>query len=130
MFRQFYYLAGLTSVMVICHSTWSALLLHGKNTVSCRSVLQRLFKLSFAMVSVLFVHCMEAGFFAAFYYFKGALSSIEEAMYFSLASYATVGYGDVLLPQELRLTGAAEGLIGTLMVSWTVAVLVNYFKEH
>ena len=51
-------------------------------------------------------------------------------MYFSLASYATVGDGDVLLPQELRLTGAAEGLIGTLMVSWTVAVLVNYFKEH
>ena len=130
MMQQFYYLAGLVSVMVICHSTWSALLLHGENTVSCKSVLQRLLKLSLAMVYVLFVHCIEAGVFAAFYYFKGALSSIEEAMYFSLASYATVGYGDVLLPPDLRLTGAAEGLAGTLMISWTVAILVGYFNKH
>lgn len=116
--------------MVIIHSAWSALLLQKKITFPSAFFLQKWLKLPLVMVFTLFVHCFEAAVFAAFYYFEGALPSIEVSMYFSLASYATVGYGDVLLPQGFRLTGAAEGLIGTLMVSWTVALLVNYFKEH
>ncbi|EGT5658123.1 two pore domain potassium channel family protein [Citrobacter braakii] len=128
--HQFYYLAGLISVMVIIHSIWSALLLQRKISLPLDGVLRKWLRLPFVMISVLFVHCMEAAVFAVFYSYKEALPSIEVSMYFSLASYATVGYGDVVLPQGFRLTGAAEGLIGTLMVSWTVALLVNYFKER
>ncbi|MGQ3664447.1 potassium channel family protein [Citrobacter braakii] len=130
MMQQFYYLAELISVMVMIHSIWSALLLQKKISLPLKGFLRKCLRLPLVMISVLFVHCMEAAVFAVFYSFKEALPSLEDAMYFSLASYATVGYGDVLLPHELRLTGAAEGLIGTLMVSWTMAVLVNYFKDH
>ena len=35
--------------------------------------------------------------------------------YFSAVTYTTVGYGDLVLPQEWRLVGAVEGLTGILM---------------
>ena len=38
-----------------------------------------------------------------------------ESSYFSAVTYTTVGYGDLVLPQEWRLVGAVEGLTGILM---------------
>jgi len=34
----------------------------------------------------------------------------ESSCYFSAVTYTTVGYGDLVLPQEWRLVGAVEGL--------------------
>src|ERR1700722_7651240 len=39
----------------------------------------------------------------------------ESAFYFSAASYATVGYGDVVLPQMWRTIGPVESITGVLM---------------
>jgi hypothetical protein len=36
-------------------------------------------------------------------------------LYFSAASYATVGYGDVVLPWTWRTLGPVESIIGVLM---------------
>ncbi|WP_407644468.1 ion channel [Dongshaea marina] len=51
------------------------------------------------------------------------------SLYFSLVSYSTVGYGDIVLPEGFRLIGAVEGLLGTIMVGWTVAILVRVLKS-
>ena len=67
--------------------------------------------------------------FASFYLLSGALDNWEAASYFSLVSYATLGYGDVTLPSEWRLIGASEGLVGALMVGWSVAVLVVFLQQ-
>lgn len=129
MIKQLYYLTGLISVMVMMHTAWSSFLLQRKTVKCVRSSFFIKIEMLFVMVSVLLIHCMEASIFAIFYYVNDALPNMETSMYFSLASYATVGYGDVLLPEGFRLTGAAEGLVGTLMVSWTVATLISYFGD-
>jgi len=59
---------------------------------------------------------------ACFYRWK-CLSSWETSFYFSAASYTTVGYGDVLLPQIWRPLGPIEGLIGILMCGMSVSGL-------
>jgi voltage-gated potassium channel len=41
--------------------------------------------------------------------------SWESALYFSPSSYATVGYGDVLLPSEWRILGPLEGIVGLIL---------------
>src|SRR5882762_11785183 len=41
--------------------------------------------------------------------------SWESAFYFSAARYATVGYGDVVLPRTWRTLGPVESIIGVLM---------------
>jgi hypothetical protein len=36
-------------------------------------------------------------------------------LYFSPSSYATVGYGDVVLPSEWRILGPLEGIVGLIL---------------
>lgn len=49
--------------------------------------------------------------------------SWESALYFSASSYATVGYGDVVLPSNWRMLGPLESIIGVLMCGISVSVL-------
>ena len=49
--------------------------------------------------------------------------SWESAFYFSAGSYATVGYGDVVVPSLWRMLGPLESIIGVLMCGMSVSVL-------
>jgi len=49
--------------------------------------------------------------------------SWESAFYFSAASYATVGYGDLVLPQVWRTLGPVESVIGVLMCGLSASFL-------
>ena len=54
------------------------------------------------------------------------LGPIRSAMlmnYFSAASYATVGYGDVVLPWMWRTLGPVESIIGVLMCGLSASFL-------
>lgn len=51
------------------------------------------------------------------------LPSWESAFYFSASSYATVGYGDVLLPSKWRLLGPLESMVGMLMSGVSIGLL-------
>ena len=61
------------------------------------------------------IHVFEIGVWALFYLWAGCLPDAESAFYFSGVTYATIGYGDVVLPQPWRLLGPLEGLTGILM---------------
>jgi voltage-gated potassium channel len=50
-------------------------------------------------------------------------SSWESALYFSASSYATVGYGDIVLPSNWRMMGPLESISGVLMCGISVSVL-------
>jgi voltage-gated potassium channel len=51
------------------------------------------------------------------------LPSWESAFYFSASSYATVGYGDVILPWKWRLLGPLESMVGMLMSGVSIGLL-------
>jgi voltage-gated potassium channel len=51
------------------------------------------------------------------------LPSWESAFYFSASSYATVGYGDVILPSKWRLLGPLESMVGMLMSGVSIGLL-------
>jgi hypothetical protein len=61
------------------------------------------------------VHMIEIAIWAVFYWGKGCLPDAESSFYFSGVTYATLGYGDIVLPQAWRLFGPLEGLTGILM---------------
>jgi voltage-gated potassium channel len=56
-------------------------------------------------------------------YRRLCFSSWESALYFSASSYATVGYGDVVLPSNWRMLGPLQSIIGVLMCGISVSVL-------
>jgi Ion channel len=64
---------------------------------------------------LVFVHAAEIAVWAMFFFMAGCLPDAESAFYFSGVTYATVGYGDVVLPQPWRMLGPIEGLTGILM---------------
>jgi len=65
------------------------------------------------------LHLLEISVWAAFFLWKGAMPDLPTSLYFSVVTYTTTGYGDVVLPQEWRLVGGVEALTGILMCGWS-----------
>ncbi len=76
------------------------------------------------VAALLIVHLVEAAVWAAFFVLAEALPDLETALYYSMTSYTTVGYGDVVLPAEWRLLGPIEAAVGILMFGWSTAIIV------
>jgi hypothetical protein len=120
---------GLTAITVIVHGLgsvvwgphvagrWDALR-HRPSKLQAERVITLLVGL------LLLLHLVEALIWAVFMVAVGALPDLETAAYFSLTSYTTLGYGDVVLPREWRLLGPLEGAVGVLMFGWSTGVLV------
>jgi hypothetical protein len=73
-------------------------------------------------VAIIVLHGLVILLWASFYRLK-CFSSWELAFYFSSSCYATVGYGDVVLPFTWRLLGPLEGIAGVLMCGVSVCLL-------
>lgn len=54
----------------------------------------------------------------------GAIEGFEKALYFSMVTYTTLGYGDVILDEAARLLSAFESANGIIMFGWTTAIVV------
>jgi hypothetical protein len=64
---------------------------------------------------LLLIHLVEIAVWALYFLWAGCLPDAESAFYFSGVTYATVGYGDLVLPQPWRMLSPIEGLTGILM---------------
>ena len=67
---------------------------------------------------------MDVWMWAGFYWFSGALHDLEEALYFSTATFTTLGYGDVVLSKEWRLLASFEAANGLIIFGWATAFVV------
>ena len=74
------------------------------------------------MTAFIGLHVLEILIWACFYRWL-CFPLWEAAFYFSAASYATVGYGDVVLPLTWRTLGPVESIIGVLMCGLSASFL-------
>ena len=68
------------------------------------------------------------------YLLLGAIEELEQALYFSMVTFTTLGYGDIVLPAKWNLLSSIEGANGIMMVGWTTAIVMAvvqrvYFSE-
>jgi type III secretory pathway component EscU len=68
------------------------------------------------------------------YLLLNAIQGFEEALYFSMVTFTTLGYGDVLLSERWRLLASFEAANGIIMFGWTTAIVMAavhriYFSE-
>jgi len=70
------------------------------------------------------LHAIEIWAYAGLYAQAGAVRTFEEALYFSTSTYATIGYGDVVLVPDWRVLGAIEGANGVILLGWSTAFFV------
>ena len=82
--------------------------------------------LTLVVVALLAVHLTEAACWAAFYSYERCFADFNTSLYFSMITYTTVGYGDVVLRDKgWRLLGGVEALTGSLMVGWSTVILIR-----
>jgi len=106
----------LLALTVAIHSAGLSAMLPG-----VRSALpnRRFWTVSWRLLGVawrlVLLHLAEILVWGLFYWWQNCLPDAESSFYFSAVTYTTVGYGDLVLPQEWRLVGAVEGRTGSLM---------------
>jgi hypothetical protein len=77
------------------------------------------------VLGLVVAHAAEIWCYALAYMAVSALPDFETALYFSTASFTTMGYGDVVLDKNWRLFGAIEGTNGLLLFGWSTAFLFS-----
>ena len=82
------------------------------------------FVLSMSLIAVI-----ESAMWAGVYFAVGAMSDFRDALYFSLVTFTTLGYGDITLNEEWRLLAGFQAAIGIIIFGWTTALLV-YVVQH
>jgi hypothetical protein len=70
---------------------------------------------------LLLIHTAEIAVWSLFFWWEKCLPDAESSFYFSGVTYATLGYGDLLLSKEWRMFGPLEALTGSLMVGLSIA---------
>lgn len=68
---------------------------------------------------------VESAVWAGFYVAVGALSDQRDALYFSIVTFTSLGYGDVTLDDRWRILGALEAANGIILFGWTTALIVT-----
>lgn len=66
---------------------------------------------------------------AAAYLYVGAFATLEEAVYFSIVMFTTLGLGDVILPVEWRILSGMEAANGFLNFGLLSALFVEALRQ-
>jgi hypothetical protein len=74
---------------------------------------------------IVVLHLCEIAVWALFYAWTKAMPDLQSALYFSVVTYTTTGYGDLVLPKEWRLLAGVEALTGILMCGWSTAFFLT-----
>ena len=80
---------------------------------------------------IVLLHLIQVGLWAIVFWHE--LPDLETALYFSLVSYTTIGFGDVVVGPGWRVLAGIEGLTGILLAGWSTAfvfAIVNRMYEH
>lgn len=76
------------------------------------------------IVAIMMVtHMIEVIIWTAYYWLRGLIPSWVMAMYYSIASYTTLGETDINLPAYWRGLGSFEAMNAMLMCGWSTAML-------
>ena len=66
---------------------------------------------------------------ALLFWALGAFDTLEACLYFAFASFTTLGFGDLLLPQEFRLLSGLAATNGLLLFGLFTAFLVEIMRR-
>ena len=93
-----------------------------------------LFLVGGVVLLMFLVSVMEVLVWSATYLWLDALENFEQATYFSMVTFTTLGYGEIVLSEQWRLLASFEAANGIIMFGWTTAIVLAvvqrvYFSE-
>jgi hypothetical protein len=129
MLQQLLLSLALASVNVVLHALGTVYIVVPvagvwKRSVESSTAPRPVWVLTRLVSSLLVLHLLEMAMWATAYAAAGVFPDFETSLYYSLMSYTTVGYGDVLPAVSWRLLGPIEAAVGILMLGWSTGIIV------
>ena len=81
--------------------------------------------LGFSVFFIIGIHTVEAWSWAYIYFSIGEFSTLHEALYFSIVTSTTLGYGDLILSENWRLLSTFEVMGGLLLFGASTVFLMG-----
>ena len=97
--------------------------------------MMRVYRVSGIALLMFNVSLLEVLLWAVVYNQLNALEGFEPALYFSMVTFTTLGYGEIVLGEQWRLLASFEAANGIIMFGWTTAIILAsvqriYFSEE
>ena len=128
---------ALLAACVVVQSVGMLVLIHWltrlRRVLESPSAIRRVGLLVRLFLRIVLLHLIQVGLWAVVFWRARELPTLETAVYFSLVTYTTIGFGDVVLGPSWRVLAGIEGLTGMLLVGWSTAfvfAVVNRMYEH
>lgn len=122
--------SALIAITVLIHaigtSAWVRYLSQKYVTDRHWSGRQSMLVLVYTALIILALHTLEIVIWAITYKNLvpiNELASFEEAVYFSIVTFTSLGYGDITLSEGWRLLSGIEALNGIILVGWSTAMI-------
>ncbi|MEM7584881.1 MAG: potassium channel family protein [Acidobacteriota bacterium] len=126
--QQLLWGAGMTLLNVVVHVV--SLVYLGRvlsylmpGEAIAKESLHRAMFLSVAVLILIAIHLVEAGGWALLYCGLGEFDEFPQALYFSIVTATTLGYGDLTLSEPWRLLGVFEAMTGLLLFGASTAAV-------
>ena len=130
--------AFLMAVTTIIHAGGMILLLHDlkqqRTGVLAWWQKSREYWIVTIILTMFIIAVLETLVWAFAYLALGAIEGLEKALYFSMVTFTTLGYGEIVLEERWRLLASFEAANGIIMFGWTTAIVIaavqrTYFHE-
>ena len=88
--------------------------------------------LIYTALFLLFLNFLEAIIWGLTYYLHPGITefeSLEKAIYFSLVTFTTLGYGEITISSTNRILAGFEAMNGILLLGWSTAMMFSLLQS-
>ena len=81
---------------------------------------------------LLLINILQASLWAMMYFFVPEITgfeTFEKALYFSLVTFTTLGYGDMTIGTSHRLLSGIEAINGILLIGWSTTLMFSMMNQ-
>jgi hypothetical protein len=86
-------------------------------------------KICIIMMIMFLASVIEVLIWAVTYLVLQTLQGFEHSFYFSMVTFTSLGYGDIVLQDRWRLLASFEAANGVIMFGWTTAVVMAVIRQ-
>lgn len=88
------------------------------------------FWLALTVLIIFSASLIETLIWAVCYFELKAIKTFEDALYFSLVTFTTLGYGDITLSVDWQLLSSLQAANGILLFGWSTAIIVAIVQKY
>lgn len=132
--QQIFAGALLTALTLAIHGLCTAAIINGLTGLharhwAVRSVMGAVTLVGTVALVMLGASLLEASLWSLAYLFTGAIENAEPALYFSIVTFTTLGYGDVTLDEGSRLLSGLQAACGIIVFGWSTALVIAVLQR-